>query len=80
MAAGLAKNFFEVRGFRNLWGVAASKSRTLVSADDYHLIVTLTSYTVGFIMLILVRHLILRLVGEFRSLRLERTQEGGASG
>lgn len=78
IAAGFVKNFFEVKGFRNLWGLTASRSRTLVSADDYHLIMTLTSYAAGLIMLILVRHLILRLITEYHSLRLERAQCDGA--
>jgi hypothetical protein len=77
-AAGLVKNFFEVKGFRNLWGLIAPRSRTLVSADDYQMIMTLMGYSAGLIMLILVRHLILRLIAEFHSLRLERAQGDGA--
>jgi hypothetical protein len=77
MAAGLVKSFFEVRGLRNLWGLFAPRGRTLVSADDYQMIMTLMSYSAGLMMLILVRHLILRLISEFRSLRLERAQGDG---
>ena len=80
MAADLVGTFFEARSIRNLWGLAAwGGHRTLVSADDYHMIVTLTSYTAGLIMLILMRHLILRLVTEFRDLRLERNGRDRAS-
>jgi hypothetical protein len=78
MAAGLVKNFFVVKGFRNLWGLIAPRSRTLVSADDYQVIMTLTGYAAGLVMLILVRHLLLRSIAEFRSLRLERAQGDGA--
>jgi hypothetical protein len=74
MAAGLVKSFFEARGIRNFWGLTASSSRTLVSADDYQMIMTLTSYSAGLIMLIVSRHLVLRLIAEFRALRLERGQ------
>lgn len=77
-AAGLVKNFFEVRGFRNLWGLMAPRSRTLVSPDDYQVIMTLAGYSAGLIMLILVRYLVLRLISEFHSLRLERVQGEGA--
>lgn len=72
LAATLVRNFFEVKGFRNLWGLVSS--RNVVSADDYRLIVTLASYSAGLSMLILMRHLVLRLVAEFRSLRVERAQ------
>jgi hypothetical protein len=71
-AAGFVKNFFEVRGFRNLWGLTAPGSRSLVSADDYALIVNVASYSAGLIMLILARYLILRVVAEFHALRRER--------
>ena len=71
MAAGLVETFFEVRSIRNLWGLAAWGGRTLVSADDYRVIMNLTSYTAGLIMLILTRHLVLRLVTEFRDVRGE---------
>jgi hypothetical protein len=72
MAAGLVETFFEARSIRNLWGLAVWGGRTLVSPDDYRMIMTLTSHTAGLIMLILTRHLVLRLVTEFRDLRLER--------
>jgi hypothetical protein len=39
---------------------------------------TLTGYAAGLVMLILVRHLLLRSIAEFRSLRLERAQGDGA--
>jgi hypothetical protein len=71
-AAGLVKNFFEVRSFRNLWGLTAPGSRSLVSADDYELIVNVASYSAGLIMLIMARYLILRLIAEFHALRRER--------
>lgn len=80
MAAGLVETFFEARSIRNLWGLAPwGGGRTLVSADDYQMIVTLTSYTAGLIMLILMRHLVSRLVTEFRDLRLERNGRDRAS-
>lgn len=79
MAAGLVETFFEARSIRNLWGLAAWKGRTLVSADDYRGIMTLTSYTAGLIMLILTRHLALRLVTEFRDVRVERNGRERAS-
>ena len=47
---------------------------TVVSADDYRVIMTLTSYTAGLIMLILMRHLVLRLATEFRDVRGERNE------
>ena len=74
MAAGLVEAFFEQRSMRNLWGLAGWGGRTLVSADDYRVIMTLTSYTTGLLMLILMRHLVLRWVSEFRDLRLERSE------
>ena len=80
VAASLMKHFFEVKSLRNLWGLTASRHRTLVSPDDYQLIVTLASYSAGLVMLILVRHFILRSIAEFRSLRIERERVAGASG
>jgi hypothetical protein len=77
MAVGLVKRFFEVKGLRNLWGLMASGSRTPVSAEDYQLIMTLTSYTAGLVMLIVARQLVLRLVAEFHALRSERAQGDG---
>jgi len=79
MAAGLVETCFEARSIRNLWGLAAWGGRTLVSADDYRMIITLTSYTAGLIMLISMRHLVLRLVAEFRDLRVECNERDGAS-
>ena len=79
MAAGLVETFVEARSIRNLWGLAAWGGRTLVSADDYRTIMTLTSYTAGLVMMILMRHLVLRLVTEFRGLRLERNGRDRAS-
>jgi hypothetical protein len=40
---------------------------------------TLTSFTAGLIMLILMRHLVLRLATEFRDVRGERNGRGRAS-
>src|SRR5262249_59591144 len=78
-AAGLVETFFEARSMRNLWGLAAWGGRTLVSADAYRVIMTLTSYTTGLVMLILMRHLVLRWFSEFRDLRLERSERDQAS-
>src|SRR5262245_53597122 len=64
MAVGLVETLFEARSIRNLWGLAAWGGRTLVSADDYRWIMTLTSYTTGLVMMILMRHLVLRLLTE----------------
>src|SRR5262245_21712251 len=74
MAAGLVEAFFEQRSMRNLWGLAAWGGRTVVSSDDYQVIMTLTSYTTGLVMMILMRHLVLRWISEFRDLRLERSE------
>jgi hypothetical protein len=79
IAAGLVEAFFEQRSMRNLWGLAAWGGRTLVSTDDYRVIMTLTSYTTGLVMLILMRHLVLRWVSEFRDLRLERSERDQVS-
>jgi hypothetical protein len=78
MAAHLVGSFFEARSIRNLWGLVASGDRNVVSADDYRLLMTLTSYTAGLVILILVRHLVLRLAAEFRDLRVERRRGGGS--
>jgi len=72
IAAGLVTSFFEVRGLRNLWGLTASGSRALVSAEDYQLIMTLTSFCAGLLMMIIVRHFIFRWIDEIRSLQVER--------
>ena len=74
IAAGLVASLFELRGLRNLWDLAASGSRTLVSARDYRLIMALTSFCAGLLMMIVVRQFILRWIDEIRSLRLERMQ------
>ena len=79
MAVGLVETCFEARSIRNLWGLAAWGDRTLVSADDYRVIMTLTSYTAGLIMLILMRHLVLRLATAFRDVRVERNLRERAS-
>ena len=79
MAAGLVDTFFEARSMRNLWGLAAWGGRTLVSADDYRVIMNLASYSAGLIMLISTRHLVLRLVSEFRDLRGQRNGRARAS-
>ena len=47
IAAGLVASRFEVRGLRNLWGLAASGSRTLVSAADYRWIMALAGFCAG---------------------------------
>lgn len=73
LAAGVVTEFFEVRSFRNLWGLMASGSRTLVSAEDYRLILSLASFGAGLLMMIFVRHFLLRWIDEIRGLRLERS-------
>lgn len=75
LAARFVKNFFEVRGFQNLWGLLAPQGRTLVSAEDYQLIVTVASYSAGLLMLIFVRHLVVRVLTEFTLLRFERARD-----
>lgn len=79
ITAGLVQRFFEVRGLRNLWGVAAFSGRSVVSGHDYRLLVTLASYLAGLIMLILIRRLVLRWITEIRSLRKERGSPNGAA-
>jgi len=74
IAAGVVTSLYEVRGLRNLWGVAASGSRTLVSGEDYHSIMTVTSFSAGLMMMIFVRHFLLRWIDELRSVRLERVR------
>lgn len=78
VAGALARRFFEIRGFRNLWGLAASK--TAVNADDYQTVLVAMSYAAGLLMLILVRQLILRVAREFHTLRRERARDGAAAG
>jgi len=70
--AHVVTRLFEVRGFRNLWGLAASDSRTLVSADDHRLITTLTGFTVGLLMMLFVRHFLMRWISETRAIRADR--------
>ena len=79
VAVRLVKNFFEVRGFANLWGLAPHRGRSLVSAADYELIVNVASYSSGLLILILVRYLILRLVAEFHALQKERVDRNRAT-
>jgi hypothetical protein len=79
MAAGFVETYFEAKSIRNLWGLAAWGDRTVVSANDYRVIMTLTSYTAGLVMLILMRHLVLRLATEFRDVRGERNERERAS-
>jgi hypothetical protein len=78
VAAGLVRRFFEIRGFWNLWGLASSAGRSPLSVDDYQALMTLASYLAGLVMMVLIRHLVLRVITEFRSLRFERDRVGGA--
>ena len=73
-SAALVTSFFERKGIRNLWGLAGSESRMIVSADDYRLIMMLTSFLVGLSMMMFVRHFALRWVEEIRCVRVERMQ------
>ncbi len=73
-SAGLVTSFFERKGIRNLWGLAGSESRMIVSTDDYRLIMMLTSFLVGLSMMMFVRHFALRWVEEIRCVRVERMQ------
>jgi hypothetical protein len=73
-SAGLVTSLFERKGIKNLWGLAGSESRMIVSADDYRLIMMLTSFLVGLSMMMFVRHFALRWVEEIRCVRLERVQ------
>jgi len=75
-AAHIVTQLFAVRGFRNLWGLAGSGGRTLVSNDDYRVITTVTGFTVGLLMMLFVRHFLLRWIAETRVLRAAR--RGGA--
>ncbi len=70
--AHLVTRWFEVRGLRNLWGLVASGDRTLVSADHHRLIMTFTGFTVGLLMMLFVRHCLMRWIAETRSLRADR--------
>ena len=64
--------FFEVKGFRNLWGLAASGGRTVVTAGDYEVITMLTRYSAGLLVLLLARHLVLHWIDEYHALQVER--------
>lgn len=79
-AAALVSRFFEVKGLRNLWGLAAHGDRMIVSAAEYELIVRATSYSAGLMTLILMRQLVLRLFAEFHALRRERMAEARERG
>ncbi len=72
VTAHLVTRFFEVRGFKNLWGLAGSDGRTLVSADDHRLIMTITGFTIGLLTMLFVRHFLMRWISETRTLRAER--------
>lgn len=72
VTAHVVTRLFEVRGFRNLWGLAGSGDRTLVSADDYRLIMTITGFTIGLLTMLFVRHFLMRWISETRTLRAER--------
>jgi hypothetical protein len=72
ITAYVVTQLFEVRGARNLWGLAASGDRSLVGADDYRLIMTITGFTVGLLTMLFVRHFLMRWIAETRTLRAER--------
>jgi hypothetical protein len=73
-AAGLVTWFFEVRGLRNLWGVLPTGGRALVTAEDYQLILSLTSFCAGMSMMVFVRHILFRWIAEVRLVRRERVE------
>lgn len=80
VAVHLVQRFFEVRGFRNLWGLFASGDRSVVSGDEYRLITIVTSYTAGLLILIGIRHLALRMMAEFHDLRRVRAGRSPRAG
>lgn len=73
-AAGLVTWFFEVRGLGNLWGLLPTGGRTLVTAEDYQLILSLTSFCAGMSMMVFVRHILFRWIAEVRLVRRERVE------
>jgi hypothetical protein len=73
-AAGLVTWFFEVRGLRNLWGLLPAGGRTLVTAEDFQLILSLTSFCAGMSMMVFVRHILFRWLTEVRLVRRERVE------
>lgn len=74
-SASLVDRWFVRRGVRNLWGLAARGDRTLVSADTYAWLATATSFVVGLVVLISVRHLVHGTLRELRELRALRALE-----
>lgn len=75
LSASLVDRWFVRRGVRNLWGLAARGDRTVVSGAAYEWLATGTSFIVGLVVLIAVRHLVRGTLGELRELRAQRVVE-----
>jgi hypothetical protein len=74
-SASLVDRWFVRRSARNLWGLAARGDRTVVSGDTYEWLATSTSFVVGLVVLIAVRHLVHGTLRELGELRAQRAVE-----
>ena len=80
LSTRLVQRFFEEKSVRNLWGLLPPNDRSLLDRADFETLTIATSYTVGLLILVFVRHLVLRILNELRSLRRARAESEGAEG
>lgn len=74
-SAWFVSQFFVVRSWKNLWGVTATR-RTALASDDYDLLAEVVAYTVGLVVLIVVRQIVIGTFQQLRAVRRERTESG----
>ncbi|MEH0156963.1 hypothetical protein V6R21_22740 [Limibacter armeniacum] len=63
----LVHQYYEKKSIRNLWGLAANKSKKLVTKDEFQNIEEITSYIVGLVILLIVQFLIKKLFSWYRN-------------
>lgn len=72
--AALVSTLFEKKGIQNLWGLAGRRDRMLVSRETYEWMSSITSFVVGLLVLIVVRHFVRSWLAEFNRVREAREQ------
>lgn len=80
LSTTLVQRFFEEKSLRNLWGLLPPNDRSLLDPADFETLTIATSYAVGLLILVFVRHLVLRILTELRLVRRARAETEGAVG
>jgi len=75
LASDLVGSYFKTKSAKNLWGLKGRHDgKTMISKDDFEMYSWWASYIFGLIILILVRHIVIQTIEEFKKIRTNKEQ------